>query len=548
MEVHTQQPDDKEQTMLAQQMHEFRQHLAREGVTVESDSAAPVAEQFARLQAAVLERLAQCREQVTVGRKVEEAQPGSEVNYRRLFEQMTDGFALYQLYYDAQGQVSDWAVLEVNPAYTWHTGVPPARVVGCRASELFEPYFHEYLPILSRVDATKTSLTYETYAQAVQQHLHVSVFPAGEHRLAGVVSNITERKRTEEALRASEQRYRSLFNGMTEGFALHEIICDDDGEPCDYRFLDINPAFEHLTGLRREDVVGKLKADVLPDDDPHWLKIYSTVALTGQPIHFDEYSTALNRHYEVFAYCPMPKQFAVIFTDISERKQAEALIEQQREELRGLAMQLSQIQESERYQLARELHDRIGQQLTVLSLNLNMISNQLAGDNPAMVHTLLARSLQLIETTSESVRDVMADLRPPALDDYGLVAALRQHCERLLRCTSTTFQVKESAHEIRLSADKEIALFRIAQEALMNVARHAQATRVNITLTVDAPHVSLEIADNGVGFDPLASVRLREKPGWGLLSMRERADAIGGRLTVYSQPATGTTVTIEVEN
>ena len=129
-------------------------------------------------------------------------------------------------------------------------------------------------------------------------------------------------KRAEEALRESEERYRSLFNGMTEGFALHEIICDAKDEPCDYRFLDINPAFERLTGLNREDVIGKTHNEVLPDDDSLWVKAYGAVAITGEPTQFENYSPALGRHYEVFAYRPAPSQFAVVFKDITERKQS----------------------------------------------------------------------------------------------------------------------------------------------------------------------------------------------------------------------------------
>jgi PAS domain S-box-containing protein len=138
--------------------------------------------------------------------------------------------------------------------------------------------------------------------------------------------DITEKKMAEEELRKSEVRYRSLFNSMTEGFALHEIICDEKGEPCDYRFLDINPAFERLTGLKREDVIGKTHNTVLPNDDPLWVKAYGAVALTGEPAQFENYSPALQRHYEVFAYRPAPLQFAVAFMDITERKQAESVL------------------------------------------------------------------------------------------------------------------------------------------------------------------------------------------------------------------------------
>jgi PAS domain S-box-containing protein len=129
-------------------------------------------------------------------------------------------------------------------------------------------------------------------------------------------------KQMVEALRASEERYRSLFSGMAEGFALHEIICNEKGEPCDYRFIDVNPAFERLTGLKRADIAGKTVLEVLPDIEPHWLKTYGEVALTGKPANFENYSAELGKHYEVFAYSPAPRQFAVIFRDITEQRLA----------------------------------------------------------------------------------------------------------------------------------------------------------------------------------------------------------------------------------
>jgi PAS domain S-box-containing protein len=137
----------------------------------------------------------------------------------------------------------------------------------------------------------------------------------------------------EEALKQSGERYRSLFESMTEGFALHEIICDAAGVPVDYRFLEINPAFERLTGLSRENVVGKLYSQVLPGDDPSWVKAYGAVALTGQPVHFDNYSPSLQRHYDVVSFRPAPGQFAVLFKDITERKALEAELRRSRDEL-----------------------------------------------------------------------------------------------------------------------------------------------------------------------------------------------------------------------
>ncbi len=137
----------------------------------------------------------------------------------------------------------------------------------------------------------------------------------------------------EKALRQSEERYRSLFNSMTEGFALHEIICDENGLPCDYRFIEINPSFEQLTGLQREMVVGRTVREVIPGIEQSWIDTYGRVALTGQPAHFDNYSAVLDRHYEVYAHCPAPFQFAVLFVDVTARKRAEDALHQLNNEL-----------------------------------------------------------------------------------------------------------------------------------------------------------------------------------------------------------------------
>jgi PAS domain S-box-containing protein len=144
---------------------------------------------------------------------------------------------------------------------------------------------------------------------------------------------IAEHERTGAALRQSEARYRALFENMTEGFALHEVICDEAGKPCDYRFLEVNPAFERLTGLKREQVVGRTHHEVLPGDDPRFDREFGEVAVTGKPAHFENYSPVLKRHYEVLAYQPTPRHFAVVFMDISERKRAEEALRQAHAEL-----------------------------------------------------------------------------------------------------------------------------------------------------------------------------------------------------------------------
>ncbi|HSJ55199.1 MAG TPA: PAS domain S-box protein, partial [Anaerolineae bacterium] len=143
--------------------------------------------------------------------------------------------------------------------------------------------------------------------------------------LRWLIRDVTESKRTQEALRESEKRYRRLFNSMSEGFALHEIVCDETGRPRDYRFLAVNPAFEALTGLKEEDVRGKTVLEVLPGIEPFWIETYGRVALAGEPAHFEQYSGVLERDYEVLAYSPGEKQFATVFRDVTERRRAEEL-------------------------------------------------------------------------------------------------------------------------------------------------------------------------------------------------------------------------------
>jgi PAS domain S-box-containing protein len=138
-----------------------------------------------------------------------------------------------------------------------------------------------------------------------------------------------------EMVRKSEERYRNLFNSMTEGFALHEIVCNADGVPVDYRFLEINPAFEKQTTLIRNKVVGRLVSEVLPGIGPEWIETYGKVALTRTPVRFENYAAPLERYYDVYAFSPVPRQFATLFSDITERKRGEESLRESESVLRS---------------------------------------------------------------------------------------------------------------------------------------------------------------------------------------------------------------------
>jgi PAS domain S-box-containing protein len=213
-------------------------------------------------------------------------------------------------------------------------------------------------------------------------------------------------------------------------------------------------------------------------------------------------------------------------------------------EVRKLSTRLAEAEENERRRIARELHDQVGQSLSALSINMNIMHSQIPEYLPGFKRRL-DDSLMLIDQTTDHIRNLMSELRPAVLDDYGLKAALDWAAGSIARRTSLKLLVEGECN--RFPPRVEIALFRIAQEALGNIARHARARNVKILLTQSGAEMSMAITDDGVGFDP-AAVAATDKSGWGLRLMAERAESIGGSLQVESSPGQGTSITVRVHD
>lgn len=221
-------------------------------------------------------------------------------------------------------------------------------------------------------------------------------------------------------------------------------------------------------------------------------------------------------------------------------------IETQNEKLKAVKVsrQMVTVQESERRMLANQLHDLVGQKLAALSINLNIIESRLSPDQATQIGTRLDDSLEMVEETIECIRDVITELRPTVLDDHGLIAALRWYAEQFAKRTdvATSVIVQGPAH--RLPPVAEEALFRIAQEALVNVAKYAGTRKAVVTLESTPRSICLTIADDGCGFVPTPEHPPDGQHGWGLMIMRERAETVGAQLGIESAPGLGTRVSV----
>jgi signal transduction histidine kinase len=214
-------------------------------------------------------------------------------------------------------------------------------------------------------------------------------------------------------------------------------------------------------------------------------------------------------------------------------------------QLQALTRRLVELQESERKDLARELHDRVGQSLTALNINLAILRDGFSGYDAGM-RSRLQDSLTLVESTTRAIENVASDLRPPMLDYQGLRSALGWYGRQFSARSGIAVSVRADAPDERAAVDVEIALFRIAQEALNNVAKHAHARDVVITLKFQGPEYVMSVADDGMGLQAAGEHLAPMRPGLGMVTMRERAQAVGGRLSIEPRPGGGTRLTVSV--
>jgi PAS domain S-box-containing protein len=368
-------------------------------------------------------------------------------------------------------------------------------------------------------------------------------FPAADG-VGVVITDITDRRITEQALR--EQRALLAEAQKVAGVGSWEwdpesgrLAWSDEL----YRIYGVTregfrPSFEtYLERVHAEDrqQSGALMARALMDG--RGFTMQERIVRPGGELRY------LRSHGEVVRNDRgKPIKILGACLDVTEQRHSESALRQAAQDLHALTRRLVQVEEAERRRIAGELHDRVGQSLSALNINLDIVLK-----DPTLAPAAKKRledSLTLVDGTLQSIENVMADLRPPLLDEYGLAAALGWHADELSRRTGLDIIVQDAAPESvkKLRTEAALALYRIAQEALNNVVKHARAKNVHIDISAKENEVVLVVGDDGEGFDPAAARRGR----WGMTTMRERADTVGGRLDVESAPGEGTRLIVEV--
>lgn len=263
---------------------------------------------------------------VTAAKLTEQALQQSEERYRALFDSIDDGFCIIEVLFDEAGKPCDYVFLQTNPAFERQTGLHDA--VGKRMRELAPGHEQHWFDVYGRIALTGEPVRFEDEAAALNRWFDVYAFRIGapeQRRVAVLFRDILVRRRSEQALRESEARYRSLFESIDEGVTIIELVYDDRGRCVDFIYGESNPAQERLTGLHLRP--GRRFSDIVPSIDPAWMALYARVAKTGTPERFERYAPHLDRWFDVYASRiggDGSRQVVVVYNNITGRKRHEA--------------------------------------------------------------------------------------------------------------------------------------------------------------------------------------------------------------------------------
>lgn len=346
----------------------------------------------------------------------------------------------------------------------------------------------------------------------------------------GSLVDETERERARTDLAQFDQELRVLIEGMSDGVAFIGR---------DWRLRYVNRKGAELIGRRPGELGGMKISDLFPAGTGESFRRAHRKAMDERiPVEVEDRYEPLGRTF-VHRIYPADDGIAVFFQDITEWRRREERLRFSEQRLRELGARMQVAREEEAKRIAREIHDDLGQALTVLKMDLARLRAR-AGADPALGEPIEQMN-RVVDGAVATTRRIAADLRPAILDDLGLAAAITWHAQQVSERAGFEVEVDVPPSDVSVDSAGAIVLYRVLQEALTNIARHAKATHVTVTLRERAPHVTLEVKDDGRGFDPDAPTR-----SFGLLGMRERTASVGGLLEIESGQGKGTLVRAQV--
>jgi PAS domain S-box-containing protein len=418
------------------------------------------------------------------------------------------------------------------------TYVAPEIFIGKKVNEVLPPELAEKT-IINKLKALTTgevtTYSYQLKVGNEDRDYEARYVTHGKEEVLVLIRDITETKRAERMLMESEAKYRTLVEQASDGI----FIADFKG-----RFIVVNPAGYKLSQYTPEELKSHTIYDFVFSED-----------LKEMPFQMDELAagkTATSERrmrrkdgsvidVEITARIIAQDRFLAFIRDITERKKVQQELLRSREELRQLSNHLENIREEERIHIAREIHDELGQHLTVIKMDISRLGKKISGNE--VLEREVQEILEMINTIVATVRKISSELRPSMLDDLGLVAALEWYSRDFIKRTGIKTNFNTNEGEVELPDKTKTGLFRIFQESLTNVARHAEATEVNTSLYRRNNKLFMVIHDNGKGFDAAETIGKRTL---GLLGMKERALMMGGRFVVNSSPGNGTEIEVSV--
>ena len=352
------------------------------------------------------------------------------------------------------------------------------------------------------------------------------------HRIELEMQNIELRQSRDEAERFLE-KYSDLYEFAPVGY----LTLDRKGT-----INSVNLRGASLLGIARPRLLGQLFGSLITDEDRQIFTDFLAYSFINQDKTSCEVALKNEGNRPLFVQLEAMatisgEECGLALLDITERKLAAA-------DMRNLTSRLITMEEELRVKFATELHDETCRDLTVLGLNLAIINDAMTGVAPKKVISRIKDSGKIIKGISHTVRNIMVGLRPPMLDDFGLLAAVRWHADLFSKRTGVEVSIQADEPFPRFVVEKETALFRISQEALMNVSKYADSQNVTIKLRKTNDMIMFEVIDEGRGFLVKKPSLNQSGCGWGMTIMRERAELNGGRFRVDSAPGQGTTISV----